>query len=92
MTTTVTTASGRVYEIDLDEKRFRTVGDQKFTLLNGWSAEIAPDPHHEWQDYVHLDVIEEGRLVFTMPDGWFRKSTRVAVGLEDLVSALDGAA
>jgi hypothetical protein len=93
MTTTVTTASGRVYEIDLDEKRFRTAGEQEFALLNGFfSHNLIDDPHHAWTDFVSLDIVDEGLLVFVLTDGMYRKSTRVAVGLDDLVSALDGAA
>lgn len=91
MSIQVTTASGRQYDIDLDGKRFRTVGDQKFGEVTMFGVVDAPDPHHDWTHYRSLDVDEGGRLYIVEADGSWRQSTRVVVGLVELVDALDGA-
>lgn len=82
----VTTASGRKYEIDTVERKFRTEGDQSFSVVGIGDF---PDPHHEWTDYRWLDVDDLGRLHIIEPGGEWRYSTRVVEGLEALVEALD---
>lgn len=83
----VTTASGRVYHIDTEGKTFYTEGDQK--LADGFGREYESDYHHEVTPYEHLGVDDMGRLVIVEPGGGWRVSTRVQIGLDDLLAALD---
>lgn len=83
----VTTASGRVYHIDTEGKTFYTEGDQK--LSDGFGHEYESDYHHEVTQYHSLGVDDMGRIVIVEPDGGWRVSTRVVVGLDDLLAALD---
>jgi len=87
---TVTTASGRVYDIDLDNKAFRTTGDQKFGNVTPFGVVDGDDPHHGWTTFSHLDVTDAGHLYILEPSGDWRKSTRVVHGLPELIAALDG--
>jgi hypothetical protein len=82
----VTTASGRKYEIDTAERKFRTVGDQ---ALHVDGVAVNQDPNNEWTTYRWLDVDDKARLHIIEPEGEWRVSTRVVEGLGELVDALD---
>lgn len=81
----VVTGSGRVYHLDTEGKRYHTEGDQPMSF----EGNAVPDPHHEWTDYMGLGVDNAGRLVLVDRDGGWRVSTRVEVGLDELLAVLD---
>lgn len=88
-TTTVTTASGRLYEFDFTSRKYRRSGDaEDFDFTTGGRIE----GRDAWSDFSYVQVSDLGRLMIVEPSGYYLHSTRVVDGLDDLLAVLDGGA
>lgn len=82
----VTTASGRLYEIDMDARKYKRSGDApSIDYRSGGPLQM-----ETWLDFTLIDVNDMGRMIFIETDGTYSVSTRVVEGLDELLAALDG--
>lgn len=88
------TASGRLYEFDTTELKYRRIGDQDLIdYRQSFEGSTLAGDGGLWHDYLSAYLRDDARLMILEDDGTYSVTTRVIdEDLEPVLSWLDGGA